>query len=98
MKNFKNAMLALGLTGMFGLGACGGDLAKVEDLVNEMCACKDMACYEKVEAKAEKEFSDEKKLEKLLKDEPEAFAKLMAKGEACEAKLKAAAEPAAEGE
>lgn len=97
MKNLKNAMLALGLTSMFGLGACGGDLAKVEDLVNEMCACKDKACYDKVEEKAKKEFSDEKKMEKLMKDEPEAMGKLMAKAAACEEKLEAAEAPA-EGE
>ena len=54
------------LTGMFALAtltaACGDDtasLADLEKLKTEACACKDRACADKVEKKADKVLTDE---------------------------------------
>ncbi len=91
MKNLKMAALALGLSSIFGLGACGGDLAKVEGFVDDLCACKDKACADKVEEKAKKAL-DDKAMEKLMKDKPEEMGKLMAKMMGCAAKLEGGAD------
>ncbi|MCP4449294.1 MAG: hypothetical protein GY811_28770 [Myxococcales bacterium] len=76
MKNFKTMTLALGLSSMFALGACGGgDLDEAKKFADELCACKDAACVEKVNKKAEKSMSEEK-MKKLTKEKPEEMAKL----------------------
>ena len=86
MKNLKTMTLALGLTSIFALGACGGsDLDKVEKFVDEVCACKDAACAEKVGEKAEKSMTKEA-MNKLEKEKPEEMAKLMAKMMECSMK------------
>ena len=91
MKNLKITMLALGMSSMFAFGACGGDdLGKVKGFVDDMCKCKDKACYDKVEEKAKKAM-DDKTMEKLMKDKPEEMGKLMGKMMECAMKLEAPA-------
>jgi len=53
MKKLKKLGAMLTMAALLGLGAgCGGDLVKkIDKLADESCACKDMACAEKVQAK-----------------------------------------------
>tara|TARA_R110002096_G_scaffold433887_2_gene653758 strand:- start:66739 stop:67029 length:291 start_codon:yes stop_codon:yes gene_type:complete len=83
MKSLKTMTLALGLSSIFALGACGGsELDKVEKFVDEICACKDAECTDKVGEKAKKSM-DKETMEKLKKDKPEEMAKLMEKMMKC---------------
>lgn len=94
MKNFKTMLLTLGLASSFALGACGDDMSKFEGFVDEMCKCKDQACFDKVEKKAKGELTEEK-VKKLATDKPEEMGKLMGKMMECSMKF-AAAEAAKE--
>jgi hypothetical protein len=90
----RNIMLVASV--VFGLGACGKDagdkaLAKMEDFKNQICACKDKECLEKVQKdmtewmeSMSKEMSDKKptkaqeeKGEKIFKELEECTTKLM---------------------
>ena len=74
MKNFKSMTIALGLTSIFAFGACGGDaMSDAKKFADELCACKDMACVEKVSKNAKKSM-DEEAMNKLAKDHPEEMA------------------------
>ena len=89
----KRAMMWLALSGALSFGAaCGGDdmVSDAKKLVDEVCACKDTACLEKVEAKGDelkKKYGDKKPSEEQMKE----LMKLAEKGDACEDKIKAAA-------
>ncbi len=81
MKNLKAIVTSFGLAGLlFGATACGGDMiSDMEKLVDEMCACKDAACLEKVEKKGE-ELSKKYKDAKGKPPSAEEQKKLMALG------------------
>lgn len=78
--------LALGLTSIFALGACGNDsLDKAKKFADDLCACKDAECVQKVNEKAEKAL-DDKEMEKLAKENPKEMEKLMGKIMECSMK------------
>ena len=85
MKKFKSLTLALGLSSMFALGACSSDLDKVEKFADELCACKDAACADKVGEEAKKAIGDEA-MKKLAKEHPKEIEKLMGKIMECSMK------------
>jgi len=86
MKSFKTMTLALGLTSIFALGACGSDaLDDAKKFADELCACKDAECVAKVSEKAKKSL-DDKAMEKLAKESPKEMEKLMGKIMECSMK------------
>jgi hypothetical protein len=89
MKSLKTIAFTVGLSGMFLLGACGdGTLDKLKSAKDELCACKDKECLEKVEKKLQESIT-EKDLEKIMKDESLAkeFAKIGEEGNKCRQKI-----------
>ncbi|HLU68118.1 MAG TPA: hypothetical protein VKZ63_17665 [Kofleriaceae bacterium] len=90
MKTIKLFLASVFLAGaVAGTAACGGnEVAELEKLADEMCACKDMDCAKKVE----------EKLSKLEGKEPDKYSeedqkKIMAaamKVASCQAKLQGA--------
>lgn len=86
MKKLKTFGAILSMTVFLGLGAgCGGDLVgKIDKLADEACACKDMACAEKVQAKLmdlvkdakEPSKGDQEKIMKSMERMGECMAKL----------------------
>jgi hypothetical protein len=81
------AFVALG----FGMTACGGGIAsKFNSLADQVCACKDQACLDEVEKKAEGMVKD---MMASMKSEPsesdiKAIEAAMERGEKCASKIK----------
>ena len=83
----KKLITVLSMTVFFALGAsaCGGDLVKkIDKLADEACACKDMACAEKVQAKLMDVLKDAKE---PSKGDQEKIMKSMERLGQCMAKL-----------
>jgi hypothetical protein len=87
----KAIVMCLSLAGlMLGGAACGGDdiVDDAQKLADEVCACKDVACLEKAEAKGEEM---KKKYQKSDKPSDEVMKKLMEIGKKvneCENRIK----------
>jgi hypothetical protein len=88
----KKLITVLSMTVFFALGAsaCGGDLVKkIDKLADEACACKDMACAEKVQGKLmdlvkdakEPSKGDQEKIMKSMERMGECMAKLAIPGD-----------------
>lgn len=90
---------------VLGLGACGSKspvddaLNKMEDYKKQVCACKDMACAEKVSKEMETYMDEMQKKHKDVKpskEQDERADKIGDEMEACMNKLTGTAEPAKE--
>lgn len=85
-----------GLAIAVSLAACKGDaLDAANKYADELCACTNVECVEKVTKKHEARF-DEKALAKLREDSPEAVDELGARIMECTAKHLPSATPPAE--
>ena len=79
MHSFKIVTLALGLASTCALGACESDTTNAATkFADELCACKDKECVEKVTNTREQAL-DENVMKKLAREKPEEFAKLGAR-------------------
>jgi hypothetical protein len=88
MKTLKKFGAMLSMAAFLSLGAgCGGDLVKkIDKLADEACACKDMACAEKVQNKLmdlvkdakEPSKGDQEKIMKSMERMGECMAKMAA--------------------
>jgi len=86
MKKIKAITAMFCMTAFLAFGSgCGGDLVKkIDKLADESCACKDMACAEKVQAKLmdlvkdakEPSKGDQEKIMKSMERMGECMAKL----------------------
>ncbi len=95
-------VMSLSLAGlMFGGAACGGGddiVSDAQKLADEVCACKDQACLDKVDAKADEM---KKKYKKTDKPSEEVMKKLMEIGkkvDECEDRIKGQGGADAKGE
>ncbi len=86
MTKLKSILAMLSMTAFLALGSgCGGDLVKkIDKLADEACACKDMACAEKVQSKLMDMVKDAKE---PSKGDQENIMKSMERMGECMAKL-----------
>ena len=82
---------ALSLVALLALGACGGDPVKdIDNLVNEACECKDMACVEGVNKKFEQLVEKYKDNKEPSKEDQEKIMKSMARLAECMTQIQTA--------